>query len=69
MTASAPHTPTLTSLPLLARGPVRAHYAVGDARLLMVSRARILASAVLLSQPIPVSSPPLQLPTTRALDK
>jgi phosphoribosylaminoimidazole-succinocarboxamide synthase len=53
MTASAPHTPTLTSLPLLARGKVRDNYAVGDDRILMVASDRISAYDVIMSQPIP----------------
>ena len=52
MTASAPHTPTLTSLPLLARGKVRDNYAVGDDRILMVASDRISAYDVIMSQPI-----------------
>ncbi len=53
MTAFAPHTPTLTSLPLLARGKVRDNYAVGDDRILMVASDRISAYDVIMSQPIP----------------
>ncbi len=53
MTASAPHTPALTSLPLLARGKVRDNYAVGDDRILMVASDRISAYDVIMSQPIP----------------
>ena len=53
MTASAPHTPTLTSLPLLARGKVRDNYAVCDDRILMVASDRISAYDVIMSQPIP----------------
>ena len=53
MTASAPHTPTLTSLPLLARCKVRDNYAVGDDRILMVASDRISAYDVIMSQPIP----------------
>ena len=53
MTASAAHTPTLTSLPLLARGKVRDNYAVGDDRILMVASDRISAYDVIMSQPIP----------------
>jgi len=53
MTASAPRTPTLTSLPLLARGKVRDNYAVGDDRILMVASDRISAYDVIMSQPIP----------------
>ncbi len=53
MTASAPHTPTLTSLPLLARGKVRDNYAVGDDRILMVASDRVSAYDVIMSQPIP----------------
>ena len=53
MTASAEHTPTLTSLPLLARGKVRDNYAVGDDRILMVASDRISAYDVIMSQPIP----------------
>ena len=53
MTPSAPHTPTLTSLPLLARGKVRDNYAVGDDRILMVASDRISAYDVIMSQPIP----------------
>jgi phosphoribosylaminoimidazole-succinocarboxamide synthase len=53
MTASAAHPPTLTSLPLLARGKVRDNYAVGDDRILMVASDRISAYDVIMSQPIP----------------
>ena len=53
MTASAAHTPTLTSLPLLARGKVRDNYAVGDDSILMVASDRISAYDVIMSQPIP----------------
>ena len=53
MTASAAHTPTLTSLPLLARGKVRDNYAVGGDRILMVASDRISAYDVIMSQPIP----------------
>ena len=53
MTASAEHTPTLTSLPLLARGKVRDNYAVGDDRILMVASDRISAYDVIMPQPIP----------------
>ena len=53
MTAFAAHTPTLTSLPLLARGKVRDNYAVGDDRILMVASDRISAYDVIMSQPIP----------------
>jgi len=53
MTASAAHTLTLTSLPLLARGKVRDNYAVGDDRILMVASDRISAYDVIMSQPIP----------------
>ena len=53
MTASAAHTPTLSSLPLLARGKVRDNYAVGDDRILMVASDRISAYDVIMSQPIP----------------
>jgi phosphoribosylaminoimidazole-succinocarboxamide synthase len=53
MTASAEHTPTLTSLPLLARGKVRDNYAVGDDRILMVASDRISAYDIIMSQPIP----------------
>jgi phosphoribosylaminoimidazole-succinocarboxamide synthase len=53
MTASAAHTPTLTSLPLLARGKVRDNYEVGDDRILMVASDRISAYDVIMSQPIP----------------
>ena len=53
MTASAAQTPTLTSLPLLARGKVRDNYAVGDDRILMVASDRISAYDVIMSQPIP----------------
>jgi len=53
MTASAEHTPTLTSLPLLARGKVRDNYAVGDDRILMVASDRISAYDVIMAQPIP----------------
>ena len=53
MTASAEHTPTLTSLPLLARGKVRDNYAVGDDRILMVASDRISAYDVIMTQPIP----------------
>lgn len=53
MTASAALTPTLISLPLLARGKVRDNYAVGDDRILMIASDRISAYDVIMSQPIP----------------
>ncbi|MEJ7137955.1 phosphoribosylaminoimidazolesuccinocarboxamide synthase [Comamonadaceae bacterium SL12-8] len=46
-------TPTLTSLPLLARGKVRDNYAVGDDRILMVASDRISAFDVIMNEPIP----------------
>lgn len=53
MSASALHTSTLTSLPLLARGKVRDNYAVGDDRILMLASDRISAYDVIMGQPIP----------------
>jgi phosphoribosylaminoimidazole-succinocarboxamide synthase len=51
--ASAIHTSSLTSLPLLARGKVRDNYAVGDDRILMVASDRISAFDVIMGEPIP----------------
>ena len=51
--ASALHTSSLTSLPLLARGKVRDNYAVGDDRILMVASDRISAFDVIMGEPIP----------------
>ena len=53
MTATALHTSTLQSLPLLARGKVRDNYAVGDDRILMVASDRISAFDVVMAEPIP----------------
>ncbi len=53
MSASALHTSTLTSLPLLARGKVRDNYAVGTDRILMLASDRISAYDVIMGQPIP----------------
>ncbi|MDO5626534.1 MAG: phosphoribosylaminoimidazolesuccinocarboxamide synthase [Pseudomonadota bacterium] len=53
MTATALHTSTLTSLPLLARGKVRDNYAVGAERILMVASDRISAFDVVMDDPIP----------------
>jgi len=44
---------TLTSLPLIHRGKVRELYALGDARLLIVTSDRLSAFDVVLPQPIP----------------
>jgi phosphoribosylaminoimidazole-succinocarboxamide synthase len=51
--ASALHTSSLKSLPLLARGKVRDNYAVGDDRILMVASDRISAFDVIMGEPIP----------------
>ena len=51
--ATALHTSSLTSLPLLARGKVRDNYAVGDNRILMVASDRISAFDVIMGEPIP----------------
>ena len=51
--ASAVHTSSITSLPLLARGKVRDNYAVGDDRILMVASDRISAFDVIMGEPIP----------------
>jgi phosphoribosylaminoimidazole-succinocarboxamide synthase len=51
--ATALHTSSLTSLPLLARGKVRDNYAVGDERILMVASDRISAFDVIMGEPIP----------------
>ena len=51
--ASALHTSSLTSLPLLARGKVRDNYAVGDDRILMLASDRISAFDVIMGEPIP----------------
>ncbi len=51
--ATALHTSSLTSLPLLARGKVRDNYAVGDDRILMVASDRISAFDVIMGEPIP----------------
>ena len=53
MTASALHTSSLTSLPLLARGKVRDNYAVADDRILMVASDRLSAFDVIMGEPIP----------------
>ena len=45
--------PTITSLPLLARGKVRNNYAVDDDRILMVASDRLSAFDVILGEPIP----------------
>ena len=50
--ATALHTSSLTSLPLLARGKVRDNYAVGDDRILMVASDRLSAFDVVLDQPV-----------------
>ncbi|MGY8904895.1 MAG: phosphoribosylaminoimidazolesuccinocarboxamide synthase [Burkholderiales bacterium] len=47
------HTPSIQSLPLLARGKVRDNYAVGTDRLLMVASDRISAFDVVMGEPIP----------------
>ena len=47
------HTSSLHSLPLLARGKVRDHYAVGNDRILMVASDRISAFDVIMGEPIP----------------
>ena len=47
------HTSNLHSLPLLARGKVRDHYAVGEDRILMVASDRISAFDVIMGEPIP----------------
>ncbi|MDR2128879.1 MAG: phosphoribosylaminoimidazolesuccinocarboxamide synthase [Burkholderiaceae bacterium] len=51
--ATALHTSTLQSLPLLGRGKVRDNYAVGDDRILMVASDRISAFDVIMDDPIP----------------
>ena len=51
--ATALHTSSVTSLPLLARGKVRDNYAVGDDRILMVASDRISAFDVIMGEPIP----------------
>ena len=51
--ATALHTSSLTSLPLLARGKVRDNYAVGDDRILMLASDRISAFDVIMGEPIP----------------
>ena len=51
--ATALHTSSLTSLPLLARGKVRDNYTVGDDRILMVASDRISAFDVIMGEPIP----------------
>ncbi|MEY3514115.1 MAG: phosphoribosylaminoimidazolesuccinocarboxamide synthase, partial [Pseudomonadota bacterium] len=48
--ATALHTSSLTSLPLLARGKVRDNYAVGDNRILMVASDRISAFDVIMGE-------------------
>ena len=53
MTATALHTSSLHSLPLLARGKVRDNYAVGTDRILMVASDRISAFDVIMGEPIP----------------
>ena len=45
--------PTITSLPLLARGKVRNNYAVGEDRILMVASDRLSAFDVIMGEPIP----------------
>ena len=52
MTAIA-DTPTLHSLPLLARGKVRDNYAVGSDRILMVASDRLSAFDVVMKAPVP----------------
>jgi phosphoribosylaminoimidazole-succinocarboxamide synthase len=52
MTAIA-DTPTLHSLPLLARGKVRDNYAVGTDRILMVASDRLSAFDVVMKAPVP----------------
>jgi phosphoribosylaminoimidazole-succinocarboxamide synthase len=52
MTAIA-DTPTLHSLPLLARGKVRDNYAVGHDRILMVASDRLSAFDVVMKAPVP----------------
>ena len=51
--ATALHTSSITSLPLLARGKVRDNYAVGDDRILMVASDRLSAFDVIMGEPIP----------------
>ena len=51
--ATALHTSSVTSLPLLARGKVRDNYSVGDDRILMVASDRISAFDVIMGEPIP----------------
>lgn len=45
--------PTITSLPLIARGKVRNNYAVGTDRILMVASDRLSAFDVIMGEPIP----------------
>jgi phosphoribosylaminoimidazole-succinocarboxamide synthase len=52
-TATAIHTSSITSLPLLARGKVRDNYAVGKDRILMLASDRISAFDVIMNEPIP----------------
>jgi phosphoribosylaminoimidazole-succinocarboxamide synthase len=51
--ASALHTSSIASLPLLARGKVRDNYAVGSDRILMVASDRLSAFDVIMGEPIP----------------
>jgi phosphoribosylaminoimidazole-succinocarboxamide synthase len=51
--ATALHTSSITSLPLLARGKVRDNYAVGSDRILMVASDRLSAFDVIMGEPIP----------------
>jgi phosphoribosylaminoimidazole-succinocarboxamide synthase len=51
--ATALHTSSIASLPLLARGKVRDNYAVGDDRILMVASDRLSAFDVIMGEPIP----------------
>ena len=51
--ASALHTSSIQSLPLLARGKVRDNYAVGDDRILMLASDRLSAFDVVMGEPIP----------------
>jgi phosphoribosylaminoimidazole-succinocarboxamide synthase len=48
-----PASPTLHSLPLLARGKVRDNYAVGTDRILMVASDRLSAFDVVMKAPVP----------------
>lgn len=48
-----PASPTLNSLPLLARGKVRDNYAVGSDRILMVASDRLSAFDVVMKAPVP----------------